>query len=93
MSEFKPSGSEMELSRATVASSTATRSSSSTESVVDDSVTFTSAVRTIASRLLRALPATVTKDANALALKAVMGVATSVGIKTGKTVFARTCRT
>jgi hypothetical protein len=47
-------------------------------------------VRTTVIRLLNALPATVTRDAKALALNTVIGVAISVGMRTGNTVFART---
>jgi hypothetical protein len=42
-------------------------------------------------RLVRAVPATDTKDPRARRLKAVIGVARSVGIRTGKTVVERTC--
>ena len=89
MRVFRPSASDIELSKARTASSTAVQSSSSVESSVD-SVILTSAVRTTGNRLLNALPATVTRDAKALALNTVMGVLMSVGIKTGNTVFART---
>ena len=41
-------------------------------------------------RLLRAFPATVTRAARARALKTVIGMAVSVGMRTGKTVAART---
>lgn len=49
-----------------------------------------SAVKMVVSRLLSALPATVTSEAKARALKAVIGVAMSVGMRTGNTVEART---
>jgi hypothetical protein len=39
---------------------------------------------------LNAFPATVTRDANALALNTDIGIAVNVGIKTGNTVEART---
>ena len=45
------------------------------------------------NRRLSALPATDTKDARACALKTVMGMAVNVGMRTGKTVEARTCGT
>jgi hypothetical protein len=41
-------------------------------------------------RLLRAVPATVTREANACALKMVMGLEVNVGMRTGNTVDART---
>lgn len=69
-----------------IASSTASESSSS----FDVSEAFTNAVSIVDSLLLKALPATVTRDARALALNTLIGVAIKVGIKTGKTVLAWT---
>lgn len=48
------------------------------------------AVNIVVRRLDKEFPATVTREARARALKAVIGVAISVGIRTGKTVEART---
>jgi hypothetical protein len=53
-------------------------------------MTLTNAVKMTVKRLLKALSATVTRDASARALKTVMGVEIKVGIKTGNTVEART---
>ena len=84
---FRPSGSSMEENKALIASSTAERGSSSISS--SDS-TFTNEFKITVSLRLRAFPATVTSDASARALKTVIGIAVSVGIKMGKTVEART---
>lgn len=51
---------------------------------------FTKAPRTVSNRLLRAPPATRTRAPRARALKAVMGWWIRVGMRTGKTLFART---
>jgi hypothetical protein len=76
----------MEDNKALIASSTASRSSSS----ISSSDTFTNEFKMTVSRRLNAFPATVTSDASARALKTVIGTAVNVGIKTGKTVEART---
>lgn len=86
MTVFRPSASFTDEKRASVASATASRSSSSMSS----SDTFTRAFKMTVKRLLSALPATVTSEARARALKTVIGMAVKVGINTGKTVEART---
>lgn len=79
----------MEASNACIASWTADLSSSSS-SVSEFSEILTSAFKITVSRLLSAVPATVTRDARARALNTVIGIAVKVGIKTGNTVAART---
>ena len=76
----------MEENKALIASLTASRSSSS----ISSSITLTNEFKITVSRRLNAFPATVTSDASARALKTVIGMAVNVGIKTGKTVEART---
>lgn len=76
----------MEENKALIASSTASRSSLS----ISSSDTFTNEFKMTVNRRLNAFPATVTSDASARALKTVIGIAVNVGIKTGKTVEART---
>jgi hypothetical protein len=66
-------------------------SSSRTSSDFSFSSAWTKAPSTVSRRRLSAVPATLTRAPSARALKAVMGWATSVGIRTGKTLFARTC--
>lgn len=83
---FKPSASEMDANRALMASFMSWRSSLSRS----DSMAGTNAPKMVFSRLLNAFPATVTKEANALALNAVMGVEVRVGMRIGKTTPART---
>ncbi len=58
-----------------------------------DSAATTNGVRTWVSFLVNADPATVTSDASAFALNADIGCVVRVGIKTGKTVDARTWET
>jgi hypothetical protein len=84
--ECKPSLSSTEAKRALNASSTSCLTSSSSS----DSNDLTSGVRTEVKRLLNALPATVTNDARARALKAEIGVTVRVGRRVGKTEAART---
>jgi hypothetical protein len=55
-----------------------------------DSIAGTNDPKMLFSRLLNALPATVTKEASALALNAVIGVEIRVGMRIGKTTPART---
>jgi hypothetical protein len=86
MTVFKPSASLTDENNAWMASSTASRSSSS----MLLSETLTKEFKIMVNLLLKALPATVTRDANARALKTDIGIAVNVGINTGKTVEART---
>ena len=86
MTVFNPSASLTDENSAWMASSTASRRSSS----MLLSETLTKEFKITVNRLLKAFPATVTRDANARALKTDIGIAVNVGIKTGKTVEART---
>ena len=86
MRTLRPSRSATELNRATIASSAA----SFTSPLGFESRVLTRAVTIAESLLLRALPATVTNVAKARALKADVGEAIKVGMRIGKTVFART---
>ena len=54
------------------------------------SIVLTRAFKITVNLLLSALPATVTNAANARALNTVIGRAVNVGMRTGKTVEART---
>lgn len=66
-------------------------SSSRTSSDFSFSSAWTNAPSTVSRRRLSAVPATLTRAPSARALKAVMGWAMRVGMRTGKTLFARTC--
>ncbi|KAG1223206.1 hypothetical protein G6F68_020411 [Rhizopus microsporus] len=82
----KPSSSSIESKKASVVALSASIVSSSSVIIRDS----TRDSRIAANRLFNAGPATVTRDASARALKAVIGTVIKVGMSTGKTALERT---
>ena len=88
INECRPSMSSIEAKSARIAPFNSSRISVSCSLSSD----LTKGVRTDDNRLLRALPATVTKAPSARALNAVIGSFVKVGNNVGNTVDARTWR-